>query len=225
MDDLIARAAALGRLNAMMLPQAVASGTSDQVIGLLALLPAWMPDGDYTDKTNQAYTYNGYPYRCGVPHRAADYPDQTPETLPALWWPLHGTTVETVLPWRQPLGAHDMYKQGEMMVWHGVVMRCVSDTAYSPEDYAQAWEAAVPVVVNDTQPEDYDEGGETEGGSATEDTPTQEYPAWEPWDFNNDHLYRFGVRVTHNGKVWESTADNNHWEPGTVGAPWVEVVP
>ena len=35
--------------------------------------------------------------------------------------------------------------------------------------------------------------------------------------------YKTGDKVTHNGKTWESTANNNVWEPGAVGAPWKEV--
>jgi len=39
-------------------------------------------------------------------------------------------------------GAHDMYKAGECMIWtDGTVYRCAQDTVYSPETYAQAWEA------------------------------------------------------------------------------------
>lgn len=33
--------------------------------------------------------------------------------------------------------------------------------------------------------------------------------------------YSEGSRVRHNGEIWVSTADNNVWEPGAVGAPWV----
>ena len=37
-------------------------------------------------------------------------------------------------------GAHDMYKQGEYMIWtDGAVYCCKSDTIFSPGDYAQAW--------------------------------------------------------------------------------------
>lgn len=35
--------------------------------------------------------------------------------------------------------------------------------------------------------------------------------------------YMTGDRVTHNGHKWESTADNNVWEPGAVGAPWKDL--
>ena len=30
-----------------------------------------------------------------------------------------------------------------------------------------------------------------------------------------------GDQVIHNGIIWISTVDNNVWEPGAVGAPWV----
>jgi len=33
--------------------------------------------------------------------------------------------------------------------------------------------------------------------------------------------YANGARVRHNGDIWTSTADNNVWEPGAVGAPWI----
>lgn len=33
--------------------------------------------------------------------------------------------------------------------------------------------------------------------------------------------YATGARVRHNGDFWTSTADNNVWEPGAVGAPWI----
>lgn len=35
--------------------------------------------------------------------------------------------------------------------------------------------------------------------------------------------YSKGDQVTHNGHLWESTADNNVWEPGAVGAPWTDL--
>ncbi len=44
-------------------------------------------------------------------------------------------------------------------------------------------------------------------------------PEWEQPESTNP--YMAGNRVTHNGKTWESTIDNNVWEPGVYG--WVEV--
>ena len=43
-------------------------------------------------------------------------------------------------------------------------------------------------------------------------------PAWEQPDATN--AYMQGDKVTHNGKTWTSTVDNNVWEPGVYG--WVE---
>ena len=40
----------------------------------------------------------------------------------------------------------------------------------------------------------------------------------------SDNPYMKGDRVTHNGKTWESTIDNNVWEPGAPGVyTWIEV--
>lgn len=44
-------------------------------------------------------------------------------------------------------------------------------------------------------------------------------PEWTQPDSTNP--YQTGDRVTHNGKTWESTIDNNVWEPGVYG--WTEV--
>jgi hypothetical protein len=43
-------------------------------------------------------------------------------------------------------------------------------------------------------------------------------PEWEQPDSTNP--YKIGDVVTHNGKTWISTADNNVWEPGVYG--WSE---
>lgn len=45
-------------------------------------------------------------------------------------------------------------------------------------------------------------------------------PEWEQPDSTNP--YSKGDKVTHNGKIWVSTIDNNVWEPGTVEY-WKEV--
>lgn len=60
-----------------------------------------------------------------------------------LWKPWHSRKKEYALPWEQPTGAHDMYKAGEYMIWtDGTVKKCIQDTNFSPEEYAQAWENA-----------------------------------------------------------------------------------
>ena len=44
---------------------------------------------------------------------------------------------------------------------------------------------------------------------------------WEQPDSTNPYMK--GDKVTHGGKTWESTVDNNVWEPGVYG--WVECAP
>ena len=48
-------------------------------------------------------------------------------------------------------------------------------------------------------------------------------PEWVQPDSTNPYMR--GDRVAHNEKTWESSIDNNTWEPGTVGTEtlWVEV--
>ena len=43
-------------------------------------------------------------------------------------------------------------------------------------------------------------------------------PEWQQPDSTNPYMK--GDKVTHNGKVWVSTIDNNVWEPGVYG--WEE---
>ena len=47
-----------------------------------------------------------------------------------------------------------------------------------------------------------------------------EWPEWKQPTGALD-AYRIGDKVSHNGKHWISTADNNVWEPGVYG--WDEV--
>lgn len=50
--------------------------------------------------------------------------------------------------------------------------------------------------------------------------PAEEYPEWSQPIGAHD-AYQTGDKVSHNGKHWISTADNNVWEPGVYG--WMEV--
>lgn len=69
----------------------------------------------------------GQTWECFQAHDCAVYPDIKPgsDAWFTFWRPLHGKTPETARPFVPVQGA--LYK-------------CVQDTAYSPADYAQAWE-------------------------------------------------------------------------------------
>ena len=87
--------------------------------------------------------WNNIPKRCCQAHDSTNNPSWNP-SVASLWAPFHGKTKATALPWEKPTGAHDMYKAGEWMVFtEGSTYECLSDTAYSPTEYAQAWKKAV----------------------------------------------------------------------------------
>ena len=107
----------------------------------LPLLADWQPAAYQAGDVRQ---YQGAPYKCVQAHDATGNPGWTPDTVPALWMQYHGTSADTARAWVAPTGAHDMYHAGEYMTYtDGKVYRCLSDTAYSPGDYAAAWEAAM----------------------------------------------------------------------------------
>lgn len=89
------------------------------------------------------YNAEGQTWECFQAYDNAVYPDIVPGS--AAWRtfnrPLHGKSVSTAQPYIAPTGAHDMYKAGEYMIFRGIVYKCLFDTAYSPEEYKQAWEA------------------------------------------------------------------------------------
>lgn len=84
----------------------------------------------------------GQTWACFQAHDCAVYPDIKPgsDAWFTFWRPLHGKSPETARPFVPVQGAHDMYKIGEYAVFEDALYKCVQDTAYSPADYAPAWE-------------------------------------------------------------------------------------
>ena len=114
--------------------------TADEVIANRVMCKAWA-EGKHT--AGEVYEADGQIWQCIQDYDNAVYPDIIPGG--AAWGtfhkPYHGTTKETAMPWVAPTGAHDMYLAGEYMIWvDGTVQKCLSDTPYSPVDYAAAWE-------------------------------------------------------------------------------------
>ena len=105
-----------------------------------ALYPKWV-EGEHA--AGDIYTARGQVWECIQSYDNAVYPDIVPGG--AAWGtfhrPLHATTTEQARPFVQPTGAHDIYKAGEYMTLDGVLYKCLQDTAYSPAEYAAAWEA------------------------------------------------------------------------------------
>ena len=97
-------------------------------------------------ETGDLCNYAGQTYECTQAHDNAEYPDIVPEnvqTWHTFWKPLHGKSATNARPWAKPqFGTTDMYLAGEYMVYtDGKTYKCLSDTVYSPQEYAKAWEA------------------------------------------------------------------------------------
>lgn len=90
------------------------------------------------------------------------------------------------------------YAVNDRRVYKGILYRCLaahaSQEAWNPADAPSLW---TQVLTSDT-------------GEAL------------PWvQPESTNPYMTGDKVTHVGKTWESTIDNNVWEPGVYG--WTEV--
>lgn len=111
------------------------------LLKIAGLYPEWKA-GEYN--VGDIVNYAGQTWKCIQAHNNDTYPDIIPsneQTWHTFWAPLHGTTLDTARPWVKPqFGTTDMYHAGEYMIWtDGEFYKCISDTVYSPEEYAAAW--------------------------------------------------------------------------------------
>lgn len=92
------------------------------------------------------------------------------------------------------------YEKDERVTYNGTLYKCLqahdAQADWTPTDASSLWAKVLP----------------GQSGKIGE---------WEQPGSTNG--YKTGDKVTHNEKTWESTSDNNVWEPGAVGAPWKEV--
>ena len=129
------------RMARMQFADQSADMSADNVIRCAALADKLDTSKSYT--TGRVILVDGYPYKCRQDIDLAQYTDVRPSlpAWPTFFVPYHGTTPATALPWVAPTCAEDMYKAGEYMIWtDGTTKKCIQDTAYSPNDYAAAWE-------------------------------------------------------------------------------------
>ena len=97
-----------------------------------------------------------------------------------------------------PMWALKDYAQGDRVQYQGLLYKCLqahtAQADWTPDVAVSLW-----VRVDD---------------------PSIEFPEWRQPAGAHD-AYSKGYKVSHNGKHWVSTADNNVWEPGVFG--WSEV--
>jgi len=122
---------------AAFIPALLKGKSDDSLVALIQYIPEWT-QGKYgigDVRKNKA----GYPMTCVQAHDSLVNPTHD-IGVASLWAPYHAKSTAFALPWIAPTGAHDMYKANECMVYtDGKTYQCLSDTAYSPIEYAQAW--------------------------------------------------------------------------------------
>jgi len=114
--------------------------TDDKKIRASGLYPEWSI-GKHS--AGDIYNANGQTWECYQAYDNSVYPDICPDN--SAWYtfnrPLHGTTPETARLFVPVQGSHDIYRNGEYMVWTDEkIYRCKADTNFSPDEYAAAWE-------------------------------------------------------------------------------------
>lgn len=115
--------------------------SDDKTLGIqcMALFEPWTK-GNYKAGDVRTDPKTGCPYECIQAHDSTVNTDWD-ITVRTLWKPWHSKSLEYALPWEAPTGAHDMYKQGEYMIYTDKnIYKCIQDTNFSPTDYPQAWE-------------------------------------------------------------------------------------
>lgn len=118
--------------------------TDDKRIRACSLYDDWSP-GSHT--VGEIFNADGQTWECFQAYDNAVYPDIKPGN--SAWYtfnrPLHGTSPETARPWVPPMGAHDIYRFGEYMIWtDGTIQRCraTNGTNFSPDHNPDGWETA-----------------------------------------------------------------------------------
>lgn len=134
--DLLDSTAAMVKL----IMQGKSPETDDEKIVVSALWDEWTAG---SHEAGEIYNVDAEPWECYQSYDNAMHPDIAPGN--SAWQtfnrPLHGMSRETARYFVQPTGAHDIYKAGEWAISSGKFWRCTENTAYSPEDYPQAWQA------------------------------------------------------------------------------------
>ena len=164
---------------------------NNEIIDLAPLLQLWQAgtaSNVISYKVGDVRAYSGQIWKCVQAHDHHGEPGWEPGIV-SMWGAYHATDAAHALPWVQPTGAHDMYQAGEYMIWTDkVIYRCVQATAYSPEEYAQAWKKY----------EGTDDGESGEVG-------TEEWPEFKK-PSSADDAYYAGAKITFEGKHYICTA-------------------
>ncbi len=120
------------------------TANNETIVSIADAFPYYMQSGFYEVGDIRRDPDTSQPKKC---RQAYDATEQTAWTIKdtTLWIPYHGCSEATAYPWSAPTGQVDMYLAGEYMTYtDGKVYKCLTDTNFSPEEYATAWEDVHP---------------------------------------------------------------------------------
>jgi hypothetical protein len=157
--------------------------SSNEMLEVAPLFPAYEVGKAYS--IGDVFTYKRSLYEVIQAHTSQA--DWLPDSTPSLY--KNHTPKGEIEDWRQPLGAHDAYRAGDVVTYNGnTYTSLIDNNVWIPDQYG--WELYV------------------------ENPP--EYPEWvQPTGAHDD--YDIGAIVTHNEQTWISIVANNVWEPGVYG--------
>ena len=129
-----------------------------------------------------------------------------PEEIPAQWGFKWSTDPSKALPFIQL--ATSPYGKGDCCTEGGKVWRSLIDSnVHAPSAYPQGWQEVT------------EDSGVVEPTEPTEPTEPEQPPEYVQPTGGQD-AYKIGDRVTYNGKVYESTINNNVWTPDAYPQGW-----
>lgn len=114
----------------------------EQALEIPTLFPAYQAGRTYAAGEYLTWGTNavGDPqlYRVAQSHTSA--PQWSPDSNPALYTAL-GLDSQGYPIWSQPAGAHDAYRQGDIVRYNDTLYRSLLDgNVWSPEAYPEGWE-------------------------------------------------------------------------------------
>ena len=173
--------------------------TDEQAAKVTDIYPEWRMTESYSVGDRVRYS-NGF-YKCITDHSAQA--EWNPSSASSLWTAIIDATVLPIgeYPlWQQPESTNP-YMNGDIVTFgEQLWISTIDNNVWAPGIYG--WS-----IYQEPSPE------------PGPDEPVS-IPDWVQPDSTNP--YMVGDRVRHNDSIWESTVDNNVWEPGVYGWDVVE---
>lgn len=181
------------------------------------LFPAWAEGVAY--EADVRVRYNGVLYKCLQAHTSQA--GWTPVDAASLWARVLIPDPEVIPVWEQP-DSTNPYMTGDRVYYPdengSIYESLVDNNIWSPEAYPAGWQLV-------TEGASGDSGDSTESGDETEvlsqDGAGETVTEWAQPTAADP--YMTGDRVLYNGSVYESTIDNNVWDPESYPAGWTIV--